>query len=154
MVQVSDKDPPRTLVDLTLRGLEEGTYNTTVRSTGDVSRGAASTGSIWGGLRSACQPNDARPSGYLGQVGVGKDGRGNAFLDQELGVSEIIGRAMVVSKERPEAFLRSFEENDEGTVFGVIARSAGVWDNDKTVCSCSGKTIWEERKEQVRQGMM
>ncbi|KAK2072327.1 hypothetical protein P8C59_006686 [Phyllachora maydis] len=33
---------------------------------------------------------------------------------------------------------------------GVIARSAGMWDNDKTVCSCTGKTLWEERKDEVK----
>ena len=31
-----------------------------------------------------------------------------------------------------------------GILAGVIARSAGAWTNDKTVCSCSGKTQWQE----------
>ena len=44
--------------------------------------------------------------------------------------------------------------NDEDTVVGVIARSAGVWDNDKTVCSCTGKTLWEERRDEVGKGML
>jgi len=30
---------------------------------------------------------------------------------------------------------------------GIVARSAGLWENDKTVCTCSGKTVWEERKD-------
>ena len=30
---------------------------------------------------------------------------------------------------------------------GIIARSAGLFQNKKTVCTCSGKTIWEERME-------
>ena len=34
-----------------------------------------------------------------------------------------------------------------GILAGVIARSAGAWTNDKTVCTCSGKTQWEEAKE-------
>ena len=45
-------------------------------------------------------------------------------------------------------------ENDENTLVGVVARSAGVWDNDKTVCSCTGKTLWEERKDEVKKGML
>jgi copper chaperone for superoxide dismutase len=155
MVQISDHDPPRTLVDLTLSGMEPGTYYTTVRAMGDISRGAASTGSIWDTVRAAFRPHDARPRGYLGQVEVGRDGRGSAFLDREVGVSEVIGRAMVVSMERPDATDgRSCAEDDERTVVGVIARSAGVWDNDKTVCSCSGKNVWEEREEQTGKGMM
>lgn len=32
-------------------------------------------------------------------------------------------------------------------VFGIIARSAGLWENDKTVCACSGKSMWEERED-------
>ena len=155
MVQVSDKDPPRTLVDLTLRGVETGTYHATVRATGDISRGAASTGSIWDGWKSAWRPNDVRPKGDLGQLEVGRDGKGSVLVAREVGVSEIIGRAMVVSKQKPGAGTRTFGEHDEATVVvGVIARSAGVWDNDKTVCSCSGKSVWEEREEQVGKGMI
>lgn len=161
MVQVqvqSDQHPrlPRTLVDLTLRGVEPGTYYATVRATGDVSRGAASTGSVWDGLTSAWRPDDVRPRrGELGQLEVGRDGKGSVLLLREVGVSEIIGRAMVVSKEKPEAGTRTSGEDDGATtVVGVIARSAGVWDNDKTVCSCSGKSVWEERTEQVGKGMM
>lgn len=30
---------------------------------------------------------------------------------------------------------------------GIVARSAGLWENDKVVCTCSGKTVWEERHE-------
>jgi copper chaperone for superoxide dismutase len=44
--------------------------------------------------------------------------------------------------------------NDENTLTGVIARSAGTWENDKTICSCTGKTLWEERKEEVNRGML
>jgi copper chaperone for superoxide dismutase len=73
-----------------------------------------------------------------------------------------------------------FDKNDADTLVGVIARSAGVWDSkcfcfstpgqascdygetmltvfttdDKTVCSCSGKTVWQEREEQRDRGML
>ena len=30
---------------------------------------------------------------------------------------------------------------------GIIARSAGLFQNTKTVCACTGKTLWEERLE-------
>lgn len=30
---------------------------------------------------------------------------------------------------------------------GIIASSAGLWENDKTVCACTGKTLWEERSD-------
>jgi copper chaperone for superoxide dismutase len=92
------------------------------------------------------------PEAFLGTVQVGKDGMGSVFLDKPIQIWEMIGRGMVVSKQHEGE--RKFEENDENTLVGVIARSAGVWDNDKTVCSCSGKTLWEERKDEVKKGML
>lgn len=145
MVQVSDN---HTLVDLSVRGVSPGTYHATVRETGDISRGAASTGGIWEAIKSL--GGFGQPRGLFGTMVVGEDGRGNAFLNQPVSIWEIIGRSMVVSKQ-PEG---AFQTDDPDTLVGVIARSAGVWDNDKTVCSCSGKTVWEERKEQVGKGML
>jgi copper chaperone for superoxide dismutase len=143
MVQVA---PNMTLVDLTIRGLAPGNYWATVRQTGDISQGAVSTGAIWN------QPQEGAPKsrGVLGTVQVGKDGFGSVFLDRPIQMWELIGRAMVVSKQHEG---EGRYANDENTLVGVIARSAGVWDNDKMVCSCSGKTLWEERKDEVQKGM-
>ncbi|PYH93246.1 superoxide dismutase copper chaperone Lys7 [Aspergillus ellipticus CBS 707.79] len=140
MVQVS---PNMTLVDLTINGLAPGKYYATVREAGDISRGAASTGGIWEALKAKV------PRGLFGTVEVGEQGQGNVFLDRPVAVWEMIGRSMVVSKHQEGPFQRE----DPDTLVGVIARSAGVWDNDKMVCSCSGKNVWQERQEQVAQGM-
>ncbi|CZT46334.1 probable copper chaperone for superoxide dismutase [Rhynchosporium secalis] len=145
MVQVS---PTLTLIDLTTRGLSKGSYWATIRETGDISNGAISTRGIW----SDTNDGDTKPRGFLGTVQVGKDGVGSLFLDKRIQIWEMIGRGMVLSKQHEgEA---KFEKNDADTLVGVIARSAGVWDNDKTVCSCSGKTLWEERKVEVNKGML
>jgi len=130
MVEVS---PTSTLIDLTIRGLPAGTYDATIRETGDISRGPASTGKVWPG------------KGVLGQILVDATGEGQAFLERPLRVWELVGRAMVVGKQ-------GAEERDG--VVGVIARSAGAWENSKTVCSCSGKTVWEERQDARRQGIL
>lgn len=37
-------------------------------------------------------------------------------------------------------------DSPHGSLVGVIARSAGLWENDKQVCSCSGQTLWQERE--------
>ena len=145
MVEVSSG---LTLVDLTIKGLPPGTYHATVRETGDISQGAASTGGIWEAIKSIGGFGQDR--GDFGSIDVGQDGRGSAFLDRSVSIWELIGRSMVVSKEKAGPFIRE----DPNTLVGVIARSAGVWDNDKVVCSCSGKSVWEERKEQVVKGMM
>ncbi|KAF4214746.1 hypothetical protein CNMCM5878_008936 [Aspergillus fumigatiaffinis] len=149
MVQVS---PNMTLVDLTINGLAPGKYWATVREAGDISRGAESTGGIWEALKAKVMGSEApkEPRGVFGSVDVDKNGRGNVFLDRPVAIWELIGRSMVVSKSQEGPFQRE----DPDTLVGVIARSAGVWDNDKTVCSCSGKNVWQERQEQLSQGMV
>lgn len=142
----------QTLVDLTLKGVAPGQYHATVRERGDISQGAVSTGGIWEAIKKAGgfgQSHD-QPRGLFGTVLVGQDGRGSTFLDRPVSIWELIGRGMVVSKSTKGPFTK----DDPDTLVGVIARSAGVWDNDKVVCSCSGKTVWEERKEQQAQGML
>lgn len=146
MVQVSSD---MTLIDLTINGLTPGQYWATVRETGDVSKGAESTGGIWEAFKSK-EFGRKDPRGVFGSILVDERGKGNVFLDQPVAVWELIGRGMVVSKSKDGPFRR----DDPDTIVGVIARSAGVWDNEKMVCSCSGKNVWEERKEQVSKGML
>ncbi len=146
MVQVS---PSMTVVDLTVRGLSPGKYFATIRETGDISRGAISTGGVWDAI-SAETERKATPKGVFGTVEVSSSGIGTVFLDRPIQIWEMIGRGMVVSKQQDG----KFQPDDPDTLVGVIARSAGVWDNEKTVCSCSGKTVWEERKDQVKKGML
>lgn len=62
------------------------------------------------------------------------------------GVGEMVGRGVVVERVADDA--------EGAVVVGVVARSAGVWENSKTVCSCSGKTVWEEREEMVSKGIV
>ncbi|KAK6851758.1 heavy-metal-associated domain-containing protein [Apiospora arundinis] len=142
MVQVS---PDTTLVDLTLHGVDAGKYTATIRAYGDLSDGAATTGPIW-----AAGSGTTHPRGLLGSLEIGKDGKGAVFLDHPFQVWEVIGHSMVVSRQDASKSL----QNDENTVVGVIARSAGMWENLKQVCSCSGKTLWEERTDGVAKGMI
>ncbi|KAI1200403.1 heavy-metal-associated domain-containing protein [Nemania serpens] len=143
MVQVS---PTSTLVDLTVRGIAPGKYNASIREYGDLKLGAASTGPVWAGGSGTTQPR-----GILGSVEVGRDGRGAVFFDHPFQIWEVIGHGMVLStQEDGQGELK----NNENTVVGVIARSAGMWDNDKTICSCTGKTLWEERRDEVKKGMI
>ncbi|KAF2813688.1 Cu,Zn superoxide dismutase-like protein [Mytilinidion resinicola] len=145
MVQVGENV---TIVDLSVRGVSPGTYHATVRETGDISEGPESTGPIWDAIKASKEGTPARD--VFGTVEVGKGGVGTVFLDKPLQIWEMIGRSMVVARQQDG----KFDKNDADTLVGVIARSAGVWDNDKTVCSCSGKTVWEERKDMVDKGML
>jgi len=147
MVQVG---PSETLVDLTVRGVPPGRYRATIREYGNLRDGASSAGPVWSAQSKETDAASAR--GVLGTVEVGRDGYGNAFINRPFQVWEVIGHALVVSRqdESDGALLR----NEEDTIVGVIARSAGVWDNDKTVCSCTGKTLWQERKDEASKGML
>lgn len=146
MIQVSKS---QTLVDLTINGLAPGRYWATVRETGDISHGAESTGGIWEAVKNKILGPE-QPRGVFGMVNVGDNGKGNVLIDQPVAIWELIGRSMVVSRNKEGPF----KSEDADTIVGVIARSAGVWDNEKMVCSCSGKNVWEERKEQVTKGML
>ena len=113
-----------------------------MRKTGDISRGAASLGPVYTGD----DGNNTR-EGELGVVDVDKEGRGNLVGEVGWKVWELVGRGMCVE---------SVDEREEGRqeVVGVVARSAGVWENEKVVCGCSGKTVWEEREEMVGKGIL
>lgn len=137
-----------TIIDLSIRGLSPGTYHASIRESGDISQGPESTGSIWDMVRAKKEQTPAR--GVLGTVQVQKGGVGAVFLDKPIHIWEMIGRSIVVTRVQEG----KLDKNDPDTLVGVIARSAGVWDNDKTVCSCSGKTVWEERKDQADRGML
>ena len=137
-----------TLVDLTVRGVAPGTYHASIREYGDLKDGAESAGPVW---RGTTPKEGEEPKGALGVVQVDEAGRGSAFVDHPFHIWEAIGHAMVLTRQNEGA---GPLKNDENTVVGVIARSAGVWDNDKTVCSCTGKTLWEERKDEVAKGML
>ncbi|EFX02031.1 superoxide dismutase copper chaperone [Grosmannia clavigera kw1407] len=155
MVQVA---PSISVIDLTVQGVSPGTYYASIREYGNLQSGAVSTGPIWSGegipdVKGSGRQQQTAHKGHLGSIEVGLDGRGEAFLEKEFQVWELIGRALVVSpldESRESVAL----QNDADTVVGVIARSAGVWDNDKTVCSCTGKTLWDERKDEVKKGML
>lgn len=124
MVQVA---PKLTIIDLTVHGLSPGTYFATVRENGDISAGAASTGGVW---RTGSDQDDI-PRGQFGKIEVGKSGVGSVLLDKPVEVWEMIGRSFVVSKQQRDQDGKL--KDDQDTLVGVIARSAGVWENLKTV---------------------
>lgn len=138
------------IIDLSIRGLGPGKYYATVREAGDISRGPESTGAIWESAKTKREGSLSAARGIWGTLEIGKNGSGSVFLDKPIQVWELIGRSIVVSKQQESGL----NKEDTDTLVGVIARSAGVWENDKTVCSCSGKTVWEERKDVVKQGML
>jgi copper chaperone for superoxide dismutase len=74
--------------------------------------------------------------GDLGTLDVLENGNAQLSVDKEkLKVAELIGRAVVVYGTE--------DKSDGGVAASVIARSAGVGENYKKLCTCDGVTIWE-----------
>ena len=138
LIELSDR---LTLLDMTLTGLPKGSYNASIRQNGDISNVPRSMGGVFTGL-------EGDKTGDLGKLEVDETGRGSLVGEIDWRVWEIVGRGMVVERLGEERGGRN------GLVVGVVARSAGVWENEKVVCGCSGKTVWEEREDMVGKGML
>ncbi|KAI9189365.1 copper chaperone [Blastocladiella emersonii ATCC 22665] len=120
-------DAPGVLVDATATGLVPGeVYDVAVTEAGDLSAG--------------------------GLAGLGKD-----VVLVASGTADASGRLEAVGQ--PPAWLwewighgvavraRTLRATGEGvhSLGGIVARSAGAFENDKVVCACSGRTLWEEK---------
>lgn len=127
MVEVSSE---LLLCDLTLKGLPPGRYRASVHVAGDLRQGLESAGPIW-------------DRGALGELLLDESGYGQVLLEKaDIRIWELIGRALSV-----EAI-----DLNKVAVIGVIARSAGAWENTKTVCTCSGQNVWDERQDLLQIG--
>ena len=125
---------------MTLTGLPKGRYTASIRQSGDISNVPRSMGGLFTGL-------EGDKVGNLGNVEVDETGRGSLVGEVDWRVWEMVGRGFVVEN-------LGEKEGGSGLVIGVVARSAGVWENEKVVCGCSGKTVWQEREEMVGKGML
>lgn len=111
---------PGCVIDGVVDGLEPSTeHQISVHECGDISRGCESVGDVFGGKMEVKADQDGRASFRL--------------VDQELKVEDLIGRSVVVSQK------------DDRLGCGIIARSAGIFENYKKICACDGVTLWDER---------
>ena len=137
--------PKTVLMDLTVRlpppsnvGLNpaRSAFNVYIASTGNLINPPLTTGKTF------------LP---LGQIEPDNEGYGDMFREVDGDLWEWIGRGCVV--EAADQVSPSSPQSGIGRIFaGVVARSAGVWGNDKTVCACSGRTMWEEGRDMEKNG--
>ncbi|KAJ3056467.1 copper chaperone [Rhizophlyctis rosea] len=126
LVQVDDEN---CLVDVTVEGVPPGKHTVAIHECGDISGGCASTGAAL-----------AR----LGILDVDENGKGSLVSEaRDVKIWDMIGRSIVLDRKKDSA---SDAMPSTGATCGIIARSAGVFQNPKVVCSCSGQTLWEESK--------
>lgn len=155
--------PSGCVVDGVIDGLTHGLHGIHIHECGDISRGCASVGNHYNprNVRHGSPDNsiDERHAGDLGNIFADQNGRATfRFVDKVLSVSEIIGRSVVVT-ERADDFGTGNSENSlrdgnsgERLACGIIARSAGIFQNFKKICACDGVTIWDERDKPVAGG--
>ncbi|VFR02244.1 unnamed protein product [Cuscuta campestris] len=121
-------------IEANFTGLSPGRrHSWSINQYGDLTRGAASTGKVY-------NPTASTGKEALGALGtLEADEKGEAFysgVKEKLRIGDLIGRAIVVYESEDRS-------SGPGVQAAVIARSAGVGENYKKLCTCDGTTIWE-----------
>ncbi|KAJ2453035.1 copper chaperone [Coemansia sp. RSA 2424] len=148
-VQVSETT---CFVDISVSGIPDGCHGIAIHECGDLSQVPESCGAHWN--PDGVDHGDLA-TGHRGDLGnlVVKDGWGDlAFETDRFKVWEIIGRSMVIAAGPDDlgkggsAASKADGSSGPGILAGVVARSAGLFENDKQVCACSGNTLWTEQR--------
>ncbi|XP_058187257.1 copper chaperone for superoxide dismutase, chloroplastic/cytosolic [Rhododendron vialii] len=120
-------------IEANFSGLSPGKHGWSINEFGDLTKGPSSTGKVFNPANKA---TEKQPLGDLGTLEV--DEKGEAFFSgfkEQLRVVDLIGRSIVMYETE--------DKSDPGLAAAVIARSAGVGENYKKLCTCDGTTIWE-----------
>ncbi|CAK6976556.1 copper chaperone for superoxide dismutase [Scomber scombrus] len=148
----------RCLIDGTIDGLEPGPHGLHVHNLGDLTEDCLSCGEHFNpfGRQHGGPEDPERHVGDLGNVVAGPDGRASFRLeDSQLKVWDVIGRSLVVDAEEDDLgrgahpLSKQTGNSGERLACGIIARSAGLFQNTKQICACDGVTIWEERDRPI-----
>ncbi|XP_028405838.1 copper chaperone for superoxide dismutase-like [Dendronephthya gigantea] len=150
-VQVDNK---RCIIDGTIDELQPGAHGLHIHELGDISNGCESLGDHY-------NPNNCEHGGMfdeekhigdLGNIIADKKKRAQFRLESyDVKVWDVIGRSIVVSEHEDDL---GRENNPQSKIdgnsglrlaCGIIARSAGLFQNTKKFCACTGMTLWEER---------
>lgn len=144
------------VADGSIDGLTTGLHGLHIHDVGDLSQGCNSIGDHYnpsGGPHGGpSDPADARHAGDLGNIVADEAGRATfRIVDNVLKVWDIIGRSVAVT-EKCDDLGRGISptskvDGDSGksVACGVIARSAGIFQNSKRICACDGVVVWDER---------
>ncbi|KAM3920583.1 copper chaperone for superoxide dismutase [Leptodactylus fuscus] len=150
-LQVSENN---CIIDGTVDGLNPGQHGIHIHEFGDLSMGCDSCGGHYnpeGNAHGSPGQLDSHV-GDLGNILADKSGRATfRFDNNRVKVWDIIGRSLVVDEGEDDLgrgthhLSKVTGNSGKGLTCGIIARSAGLFENVKQICSCDGITIWEER---------
>lgn len=141
------------VVDGVIDGLAPGDHGIHIHENGDISNGCESLGAHYNPRKarhgSPDDSADQRHVGDLGNIEANSTGRATfRFTDKLLTVGDIIGRSVVVTENADDFGSGDNEQSkidgNSGArlACGIIARSAGIFQNFKQICACDGVTIW------------
>ncbi|OWF45460.1 copper chaperone for superoxide dismutase-like [Mizuhopecten yessoensis] len=140
VVRFVQTDEDTCVVDGTVDGLPPGKHGLFIHECGDISNGCHSCGDIFGNMG----PLTKKVAGAMGDIVVHPNGRSEFhMINKNVKVWDMIGRSMIIHEEDTDARIQNKIENR--LTCGIIARSAGVSENNKKICSCDGVTLWDER---------
>lgn len=127
------------LAEIVLISPKSQLYNFTVNSSSDISKGISSIGSVMHNLGSfgldTTNINISFISNKKNFIEKESKKSYHNFFVFHLPINTLIGRSIAVCGE----------END--SMFGVVALSSGIWENNKLYCPCSGTDTWSERRQ-------
>lgn len=146
------------IIEGTIDGLSPGLHGLHVHEFGDLTNSCLSCGGHYNpGKNRHGGPLDAeRHVGDLGNIRADEQGRATFRIqDDRLKVLDIIGRSVAVDGGEDDLgrggqpLSHVTGNSGESLVCGIIARSAGLFQNPKKICACDGVTLWEERDRPI-----
>ncbi|XP_034249014.1 copper chaperone for superoxide dismutase isoform X2 [Thrips palmi] len=158
VVRMTQFDEANCIIDGTIDGLSPGKHGLHIHECGDISKGCDSVGGHY-------NPNNVnhgspemdemnRHVGDLGNVLADTDGRAVfRIVDRLVKVWDIIGRSIVITESEDDLGTGEKEiskvDGNSGhrLACGIIARSAGLFENSKKICACDGLTLWDEKNK-------
>jgi copper chaperone for superoxide dismutase len=143
------------VIDGTIDGLKpQSEHALAIFECGDISAGCSSVGEHFNprDVRHGSPDSNERHIGDLGNIKTNQLGRAEfKFSDHLIKVNDIIGRSIAVAEGKDDLGesnhpLSSVNGNCGNLLScGIIARSAGLFQNTKRICACDGVTLWDER---------
>lgn len=153
LVRFLQVDQETCVVDVTVQNLTPGDHGIHIHEYGDTSKGSVGCGPHFNPTNVAHGDHETGHVGDLGNITVDEKGWGDLVLEsRRIKVWDIIGRSMVVSTMADDLGKGKSSTSGtdggsgQGVICGIIARSAGVFENAKKICDCSGNTLWEEAR--------
>ncbi|KAJ0006512.1 hypothetical protein NQD34_013785 [Periophthalmus magnuspinnatus] len=158
VVRFLQLSPERCLIDGSIDGLQPGAHGLHVHALGDLTLDCLSCGEHYNpfGQQHGGPGDSERHVGDLGNIVASEDGKASFRLeDDQLKVWDVIGRSLVVDAGEDDLGRGSHPlskltgNSGERLACGIIARSAGLFENPKRICACDGVTLWEERDRPI-----